>query len=100
MPPGAASGQNKQIAREFTTCVLDAFCCCCCPLHQVLDVIEALFMSMFEGLKTKYAAELEAVQAQYPFTPIEAKPLRLTFAGTAGQTRVCLLVGLLVWLVG
>lgn len=66
------------------------------PLHQVLDVIEALFMSMFEGLKTKYAAELEAVQAQYPFTPIEAKPLRLTFAGTEGQTRACWFVGLLV----
>jgi hypothetical protein len=37
---------------------------------------------MFEGLKTRYTPELEAVQAQYPFSPIEAKPLRLTFAGT------------------
>jgi hypothetical protein len=47
----------------------------------VLDVIESLFMTMFEGLKTRYAAELEAVQGQYPFTPIQAKPLRLTFPG-------------------
>jgi aspartyl-tRNA synthetase len=47
----------------------------------VLDVIESLFMTMFDGLKTRYAAELEAVQGQYPFTPIQAKPLRLTFAG-------------------
>lgn len=46
---------------------------------EVLDVIESLFMTMFEGLKTRYAAELEAVQGQYPFTPIQAKPLRLTF---------------------
>jgi hypothetical protein len=51
------------------------------PHTQVLDVIEALFMTIFDGLKTRYAAELEAVQAQYPFVPIEAKPVRLTFAG-------------------
>jgi hypothetical protein len=44
-------------------------------------VIEALFMTIFDGLKTRYAAELEAVQGQYPFVPIEAKPVRLTFAG-------------------
>jgi hypothetical protein len=49
----------------------------------VLDVIEHLFMHMFNGLATKYASELEAVQAQYPFEPIAAKPVRLTFAGAA-----------------
>ncbi|WIA17369.1 hypothetical protein OEZ85_014230 [Tetradesmus obliquus] len=47
---------------------------------EVLDVIEHLFMHMFNGLATKYAAELEAVQSQYPFEPIAAKPVRLTFA--------------------
>lgn len=47
----------------------------------MLDVIETLFMTIFDGLKTRYATELEAVQGQYPFTPIEAKPVRLTFAG-------------------
>lgn len=51
---------------------------------QVLDVIETLFLTMFEGLTTRYAAELEAVQAQYPFVPIQAKPVRLTFAGGGG----------------
>jgi hypothetical protein len=48
---------------------------------QVLDVIESLFMAIFDGLKSRYATELAAVQAQYPFTPIEAKPTRLTFEG-------------------
>lgn len=52
-------------------------------------MIESLFMTMFDGLKTRYAAELEAVQGQYPFTPIQAKPLRLTFAG--GDSRLCVM---------
>jgi hypothetical protein len=47
----------------------------------VLEVIEALFMATFEGLSTRYAVELATIQQQYPFAPIEAKPLRLTFAG-------------------
>lgn len=46
-----------------------------------MDVIEKLFMTMFDGLATKYAKELAVVQTQYPFTPITAKPVRLTFAG-------------------
>eukprot|EP00878_Enallax_costatus_P016449 GHUV01017254.1.p1 GENE.GHUV01017254.1~~GHUV01017254.1.p1 ORF type:complete len:473 (+),score=150.41 GHUV01017254.1:342-1760(+) len=47
---------------------------------EVLDVIEHLFMTMFDGLRIRYAKELETVQTQYPFDPIEAKPVRLTFA--------------------
>jgi hypothetical protein len=53
-------------------------------------VIEHLFMHMFNGLATKYAAELEAVQAQFPFEPIQAKPLRLTFAGADLQPCMAL----------
>jgi hypothetical protein len=49
----------------------------------VLDVIEALFMAVFQGLATRYAPELAAIQGQYPFAPLQAKPLRLTFAGGA-----------------
>jgi hypothetical protein len=55
----------------------------------VLDVIEHLFMHMFNGLATIYEAELEAVQAQFPFEPIQAKPLRLTFAGAAVRCFGC-----------
>jgi len=47
---------------------------------EVMDVIEKLFMATFEGLTTRHAVELAFVQQQYPFAPIEAKPLRLTFA--------------------
>ncbi|KAF8065924.1 IBI1 [Scenedesmus sp. PABB004] len=47
---------------------------------EVMDVIERLFMAIFDGLATRYAPELAAVAAQYPFEPIAAKPLRLTFA--------------------
>ncbi len=46
-----------------------------------MDVIEKLFMSMFEGLATRCSRELEAIRQQYPFEPLQAKPLRLTFAG-------------------
>lgn len=46
---------------------------------QVLDVIEKLFMHMFKGLETTYAKELAFIRAQYPFEPLQYKPLRLTF---------------------
>lgn len=43
-------------------------------------MIDALFMHMFEGLTTRYAADLAAIAKQYPFEPIVAKPTRITFA--------------------
>jgi aspartyl-tRNA synthetase len=46
----------------------------------VLDVIEALFMHMFDGLATRYAKELAFIAQQYPFEPLVAKPTRITFA--------------------
>jgi hypothetical protein len=36
-------------------------------------------MHMFDGLATKYAADLAAIAQQYPFEPIVAKPTRITF---------------------
>lgn len=47
---------------------------------EVMDVIEALFMHLFNGLASKYEHELSVVSQQYPFEPIVAKPTRLTFA--------------------
>ena len=47
---------------------------------QVLDVIEALFMHMFDGIATRCKRDLETIAAQYPFEPIVAKPTRITFA--------------------
>lgn len=47
---------------------------------EVLDVIEALFMHMFDGLERDHARDLAAIAQQYPFEPIVAKPTRITFA--------------------
>ncbi|KAI8471261.1 MAG: hypothetical protein J3K34DRAFT_417622 [Monoraphidium minutum] len=46
---------------------------------EVLDVIEALFGAMFEGLTTRHAADLAAIAKQYPFEPFVFKPTRITF---------------------
>jgi aspartyl-tRNA synthetase len=48
---------------------------------EVMDVIERIFMDMFGGIEKECGKDLEAIRAQYPFEPIEAKPLRLTFEG-------------------
>ena len=61
--------------------------------HEVLDVLDGLFIHIFEGLETLFAKyiqpfpcnsllrELEAVRSQYPFEPLKfTKPsLRLKF---------------------
>ena len=47
---------------------------------EILDVIDELFVYMFDGLAKK-TKELEAINAQYPFEPLEyLRPsLKLTF---------------------
>jgi nondiscriminating aspartyl-tRNA synthetase len=62
---------------EFTG--LDLEMCIYEHFNEVLDVLEKLFMYMFDGLKTGCAKELEVIGQQYPFEPIEYKPLRLEF---------------------
>jgi len=49
---------------------------------EVLDVLDALFLHIFDGLVGRFGAELEAVRAQHPFEPLAyCRPsLRLTFA--------------------
>jgi len=49
--------------------------------HEVLDLLDALFFSLFEGLKTKFAKELEIINQQFPFEPLKYKfpSLRLKF---------------------
>eukprot|EP00744_Colponema_vietnamica_P003225 GILI01004974.1.p1 GENE.GILI01004974.1~~GILI01004974.1.p1 ORF type:complete len:520 (+),score=213.01 GILI01004974.1:73-1632(+) len=48
---------------------------------EVLDVMDEMFVHIFEGLNTRFRAELEAVRAQHPFEDLKySKPtLRLTF---------------------
>ena len=49
--------------------------------HEVLEVLEGLFLHIFDGLNTRCAKEIEAVRAQYPFANLQyPKPaLRLTY---------------------
>lgn len=48
---------------------------------EVLDVLDDLFVSMFDGLNARFAKELNVVNTQHPFEPLQyLKPsLRITF---------------------
>jgi aspartyl/asparaginyl-tRNA synthetase len=46
---------------------------------EVMDIIETLFMALFDGLAKDYATELAVIGQQYPFEPLEYCPCRLTF---------------------
>lgn len=48
--------------------------------YEVMDVLEQLFMHLFNGLNDKYSKELDVIRQQYPFEPLPYKPLRLEFA--------------------
>lgn len=53
--------------------------------HEVLEVLEELFLYIFENLRTKYAYEISIVRKQYPveefnFPPPGSKVLRLRFS--------------------
>ncbi|KAL5558296.1 hypothetical protein UlMin_034507 [Ulmus minor] len=48
---------------------------------EVMDVVDRLFVAMFDSLNEKCAKELEAIRRQYPFEPLKylQNTLRLTF---------------------
>lgn len=50
--------------------------------HEVLDVLDRLFVYMFRGLETRCKTELAVIGEQYPFEPLQYLPqtLRITFA--------------------
>ncbi|CAG8740915.1 7295_t:CDS:2, partial [Racocetra persica] len=49
--------------------------------HEVLDILDELFVFIFDGLKTRFASEIETVKRQYPSANFEYLPktLRLDF---------------------
>jgi len=49
--------------------------------HEVLDVLDAMFISIFEGLNKKFSQQMEAICHQFPFEPLKFKypSLRLPF---------------------
>ena len=36
-------------------------------MHQVLDMLDAMFISIFDGLKERFDTELEIIKRQFPF---------------------------------
>jgi aspartyl-tRNA synthetase len=53
--------------------------------HEILDLIEQLFVYIFTGLETRFTRELSCIRDQFPFSPIKylqpnGKILRLDFA--------------------
>ncbi|KAI8328714.1 hypothetical protein BC941DRAFT_463905 [Chlamydoabsidia padenii] len=50
--------------------------------HEVVDVLDELFVFIFTNLKARYSTEIEAVKRQYHFEDFEFLPksLRLTYA--------------------
>lgn len=57
--------------------------------HEVLDVLDQLFIFMFDNLKSRYPLELEAVRAQYPFEDLKytSPSPRLTFKEAIAMLR-------------
>jgi aspartyl-tRNA synthetase len=57
--------------------------------HEVLDVLDGLFVSLFDGLAKRWPNELEAVRQQYPFEPLKYKnpSLRLKFPEAVAMLR-------------
>jgi aspartyl/asparaginyl-tRNA synthetase len=57
--------------------------------HEVLDVLDELFVSIFTGLKELFNNELEAVKRQMPFEDFEFLPktLRLNYADGIAMLR-------------
>lgn len=38
-----------------------------------MDIVDHLFVAMFDGLNKNFEKELEAVRTQYPFEPLKVK---------------------------
>ncbi|KAF9355879.1 aspartate--tRNA ligase dps1 [Mortierella sp. NVP85] len=57
--------------------------------HEVLDVLDELFVHIFTGLETQFAADLEIVHRQYPFEKFEFLPktLRLEYKDAVALLR-------------
>lgn len=59
--------------------------------HEVLDMLEGLFVHIFNGLKERYAREIEIVRKQYPVeefkVPQNGQMVRLTFSEGVSMLR-------------
>lgn len=56
--------------------------------HEVLDILEGLFVYIFEGLTERFAAEIATVGQQYPVRPLICRPVkRLRFTEAVQMLR-------------
>lgn len=57
--------------------------------HEVLDVLEGLFLHIFEGLNARCSKEIEAVRAQFPFADLKFQrpALRLRYGEAVALLR-------------
>ncbi|KAJ1556222.1 aspartate--tRNA ligase dps1 [Cladochytrium tenue] len=57
--------------------------------HELLDLFDGLFVYIFDGLKKRFSAEIEAVRRQYPFEDFLYLPktLRLNFSEGIAMLR-------------
>ncbi|KAF9946792.1 aspartate--tRNA ligase dps1, partial [Modicella reniformis] len=57
--------------------------------HEVLDVLDELFVHIFTGLETQFATDLEIVHRQYPFEKFQFLPktLRLEYKDAVAMLR-------------
>lgn len=46
---------------------------------QVMDIVDRLFVSMFDSLNERCQKELEAIGKQYPFMPLKVILVSTTF---------------------
>lgn len=57
---------------------------------EVLDVIDQMFIYIFDNIETRFAKELETIQTQYPFEPLKynkEKNLRLKYPEAVAMLR-------------
>ncbi len=59
--------------------------------HEVLDLLEELFVFIFNGLRERYAREIDIVRHQYPVEPFklpeDGKMVRLKFSEGIAMLR-------------
>ncbi|RKO86438.1 hypothetical protein BDK51DRAFT_35475 [Blyttiomyces helicus] len=82
--------ENAQTHRHMTEyCSLDLEMRFNEHYHEVLDVLDGLFVSIFDGLKTRFAKEIEVVKRQFPFEEFKYLPktLRLEYAEAVKMLR-------------
>ncbi|KAI9843171.1 MAG: hypothetical protein M1838_002746, partial [Thelocarpon superellum] len=84
--------ENSNTARHMTEFIgLDMEMTFKVHYHEVLDMLEGLFIYIFKGLKERYSTEIEMVRRQYPVEefklPEDGKMLRLNFVEGMAMLR-------------